>query len=62
MNIDMRKEPNFEETYPKAPFSELIRLTVALAAVLAKAASRLGALSWPRLNGRRKHPASVARR
>lgn len=34
MNIDFRNEPNFEEVYPSAPFSELIRLALALAAAL----------------------------
>lgn len=39
MKMDPQKEPRFEDTYPKAPFSELIRLTIFLAAMLHKLAS-----------------------
>lgn len=48
MNIDFRKEPGFEEVYPKAPFSELIRLTLVLAARLRKPALPPLRLHWLR--------------
>ena len=34
-------QPSFEETYPKAPFAELIRLSLSLAGTLVKLRARL---------------------
>lgn len=36
------REPSFEETYPQAPFSELIRLAITGAGALRSALDRLG--------------------
>ena len=36
-----KAQPNFEETYPKAPFAELIRLALSLAGALVKLRTRL---------------------
>jgi hypothetical protein len=37
----MTAQPTFETTYPKAPFAELIRLTLSLTATLVKLRTRL---------------------
>jgi hypothetical protein len=48
----MTAQPTFEATYPKAPFAELIRLSLSLAEALEKLRARLSA---PASAGPRQH-------
>jgi hypothetical protein len=47
-------QPSFEETYPKAPFAELIRLALSLTDAMVKLRARLTG-SAPAGTGRRQH-------
>jgi hypothetical protein len=47
MNIRHNSQPRFEEVYPTAPFSELIRLSVLLAGRFAKLRARRTTRSLP---------------